>query len=119
MRIIHSKIMDGFGELARHKFYKSFRSHCGICDREIQVTPSVQKWLLEKKGLPVKMLRRGAVFCEACTRRRARIKYLRKNDNGKGIENGDGVQELEELSWQEACLEAESESLYENAHWPY
>lgn len=75
--IDHARIMDGFGELARFSHYIPFRTGCGVCGARILVTVAAQKYLLEVKGVPVKVLRSGrGAYCTACISRRVRMKAL-------------------------------------------
>lgn len=115
--INHNEIIDGFSELQDHKNYLSFNSYCGICDDKILVTPENQKYLLEEKKVPVKMLKRGALFCNSCSKRRARINYLRKGN--QFLEEKNGRANLNELEKEENELERMSKSLYLSAEWPY
>jgi hypothetical protein len=57
--IEHDKLIDGFAELTKHRHYLSFETFCGICDTPVTVSPKTQKYMLEVKAIPVKMLRRG------------------------------------------------------------
>ncbi len=86
--IDHTKIMDGFGQLSRSKYYQAFYTNCGICNEKTFVTAKTQKYILEVKIIPVKMLQRGAVFCKSCTKRRGRINYLKKGNKFLKVENG-------------------------------
>ena len=115
--INHANIIDGFSELHGIKHYISFSSYCGICDSEIFVSSMIQKFILEKNKVPVKFLKRGAVYCEECKDRRARINFLSKGDKWQVTENGKA--ELIELQNIENNLKSHSKGLYEKADWPY
>jgi hypothetical protein len=115
--IAHSKLIDGFAQLKEYTHYLPFASFCGLCDVEIWVSAAVQQHLLETKRVPVKMLMRGAVFCEGCTQRRARINFLRKNDHYHTIENG--LAELNRLLHEEREKSSSSAHRYHLAVWPY
>lgn len=115
--IDHSSIIDGFGELTEHKQYKPFNSYCGICDQNVYVTSAIQKYIVEINKVPVKMLRRGAIFCENCKTRRAKINYL-KNGN-KYLEVEEGKTELINLRKEEQEIKSQSKGLYESGEWPY
>jgi len=114
--IDHSRIMDGFQELARHASYVAFETFCGICDIAILATAFDQKHLLEAKGVPVKALRRGALFCRSCRTRRARIRELRKRTPRRDTEE---FVELRGLEAEEAEARRTAGRRYETARWPY
>ena len=113
----HSIIIDGFAELINYKNYQPFSSFCGICDDQIIVTSAVQKHLIETKKVPVKMLKRGAIFCTTCKERRARINYLRKGN--KFLEEENGRAELIDLEKEEQELKGNSTGLFSSSTWPY
>lgn len=115
--INHSSIIDGFGELHDSANYMPFDSYCGVCDKQIHVSPAAQKYLLEVKQIPVKFLKRGAIYCDECRDRRSRINYLRKGDKWLEVENG--KEELNQLQNEESRLEAGSSNRYLDAKWPY
>ncbi|MDF1699242.1 MAG: hypothetical protein P1U56_25530 [Saprospiraceae bacterium] len=115
--IEHDKIIDGFAELYHHKKYIEFHSNCGICSTKICVTPRTQKYVLEVKGVPVKMMKRGALFCENCRKRRARINYLKKGNKFIEVENGKA--ELKSLRDEEYNLKWSSGGNDKTYDWPY
>jgi len=115
--IEHGKVIDGFAELEKHSHYIAFDTFCGICDAPVSVSPELQKYLLEAKAIPVKMLRRGAVYCDKCRQRRSRINLLRSGDKWRMVQNG--KDELEDLLAEERNLKSRSNHLYEGAMWPY
>lgn len=115
--IKHTEIIDGFAELTNHKNYLPFSSFCGICDAKIDVTPADQKHVLEVKKVPVKMMKRGALLCEDCIKRRSRIKFLRKGNKFLEIENG--KVDLSELEKEENELKSNSKGRYNSIDWPY
>lgn len=115
--IEHNKLIDGFAELTKHRCYLSFDTFCGICDAAVTVSPRTQKYMLEVKSIPVKMLRRGAVYCVKCRQRRSRINWLKRGDRWRAERNG--KEELKDLLSEEQNLKNRSKRLYENAQWPY
>ena len=117
LRIDHSKLIDGFGNLEKHYRYISFETSCGICREKLIATPEMQKYLLEVKSVPVKTLHRGSVpFCEKCRDIRSRINQLNKN-GGYRKES----KEHKELEALKACEEKRRKrhSHSEIANWPY
>ena len=115
--IKHADIIDGFTELQDHINYLPFNSFCGICDGKIAVSPRDQKHVLEVKKVPVKMMRRGALLCENCIKRRGRINYLKKGN--KFIEEENGKTDLSKLESQEKELKWKSKGLFGSIDWPY
>ena len=115
--IEHARITDGFAELESHQYYRPLATYCGICDGPITVSALEQKYLLERGSVPVKRLRRGAVFCPECAKRRARIKALRSGDRWRTVPGG--KEELSQLTAEEARLQAQSVHRYLHAEWPY
>jgi hypothetical protein len=115
--INHSIIIDGFAELKTHINYLPFDSFCGICDKNMLVTAAVQKHVVEVRQVPVKMMKRGALFCESCSKRRGRINFL-KNGN-KFLEEENGKAELIDIEKEEKELQSQSKGLYSAADWPY
>jgi hypothetical protein len=115
--ISHHKLIDGFGELAASSVYLPFETFCGICDAPFVVHPRIQKYMLEVRQIPVKMLRRGAVFCLACRRRRSRLNWLRHHDRWRSTPGG--ADERDRLRSEENSALAQSRRLYETAPWPY
>jgi hypothetical protein len=73
--------------------------------------------MLEVNRVPVKMLQRGAVFCEPCRVRRSRIKALRKEHPQR--QGQSGVEELDRLEAEEADAQRGAGRKYEKASWPY
>jgi hypothetical protein len=115
--IDHPKITDGFNELTAHRVYRPIETFCGICDVPIVVSPLEQKYLLEAKGVPVKGLRAGAVFCQSCAARRSRINYLTRGDRWRQEPNG--ASELDNLRSAERDAQARSLRRFRQAEWPY
>jgi hypothetical protein len=115
--IYHDKVIDGFNELTTHENYLSFASNCGICDAPIVVSGKAQKYLLEVRGIPAKMLMRGVVFCGVCRKRRARINWLKSGDRWRTEPNGEA--QLAQLRSDEEQSRRSSHRLYEGAIWPY
>ncbi|MBK7908303.1 MAG: hypothetical protein IPJ78_17320 [Gemmatimonadetes bacterium] len=115
--IDHAKITDGFGQLVGFVAYLAFESFCGICDDPIEVSAAEQKFLLEVKQVPVKMLLRGATFCARCRTRRAKINQLAQGERWRTIE-GAG-EELERLRAEESALMLESRNRSPGTKWPY
>lgn len=115
--IDHRQLIDGFAELQHHVNYQAYRSFCGICDSQILVTAAIQKHLLEKKKIPVKFLRRGAVYCQTCKDRRVRINFLRKGDHFRAVEGG--LDELKRLQAEELEEERKSKQRFHSDEWPY
>lgn len=113
--IDHSAIMDGLSELTAYKNYKPFDTFCGICGAACHVTSREQKYILEVKGVPAKMLRRGAVFCDMCLERRVKIKGLRKHHHDKGDSAGKVL--LKKLIAEEDALKMQPKEIGSN--WPY
>jgi len=116
-KIEHDKIIDGFAELTHHTNYIEFHVNCGICSIKICATPEIQKYVLEVKGVPVKMMKRGALFCENCSKRRARINYLKKGNKFIEVENG--KTELKNLQDEENKFEWNSGASDKPYDWPY
>jgi len=117
VRIDHTKLIDGFGNLARHNRYISFNTYCGLCGVDLTATPEMQKYLLEVKQIPVKYLQRGSVpFCEECKDIRSRIKYL--NKNGAYRKESKEFKELASLKVRENARKKKP-SEAEAANWPY
>jgi len=116
-KIEHDKIIDGFAELNNHKDYIEFYANCGICSTAICVTPEIQKYVLEIKGVPVKMMKRGALFCDNCRKRRARINYLKKGNKFIEVENG--KIELKNLQEEERNVRWNSGANGNSYDWPY
>jgi hypothetical protein len=100
--IDHTKLIDGFEELTKHRYYLPFQTFCGICDRLFELSPRVQKYMLEVRGIPVKMLQRGAVYCVKCRRRRSRINYLKSGDKWRAAPGG--KEEMNDLIREERNL---------------
>jgi len=115
--IDHDRVMDGHGQLLGYTSYVAFETYCGICDAPFLLTAADQKRLLEKRGVPVKMLRRGAAFCAACAKRRGRINYLKRGQRFLEVEGG--REELAQLEAEERADRAGSSGRYESAAWPY
>lgn len=82
--IDHDVIIDPWGELRQHEHYVPYHGFCGICDTAFVVTPRIQKFLLEIKRIPVKMLTEGAAYCGSCARRRGRMKSLARAMSQRG-----------------------------------
>jgi hypothetical protein len=76
--IDHTKVCDGFAQLASSKFYRDRDATCGICGRDFILGALAQKEILEQNGVPVKFLDRGAAFCGTCLPIRRRIKALER-----------------------------------------
>lgn len=117
VQIDHARIVDGFGEMRAHSVYRPLRTYCGVCDSQVELSPATQKYMLEVVGVPVKMLRRGAVFCVPCRKRRSRITWLESGDRWRGCPEWQS--ELRLLRSEERTLKAQSERRYETAPWPY
>lgn len=83
VEIEHEKVIDGFGHLVGHKYYRAFPSTCSICGRSLVLSASDQKYLLEVKGVPVKLMQYAA-FCMQCRSHRARIKFLKRETGSRG-----------------------------------
>ena len=115
--IDHHRIVDGVGQLDGCVSYVPFDTYCGICDESCHVAPRMQKYILEENGVPVKSLQRGAVFCERCRARRARIHALRRGDGWRRVPGG--AEEVERLEREERDARAESRRRFEGAPWPY
>ena len=115
--IEHQKIIDGFGQLDGYVYYCPLDTHCGICDTPFTLAPRFQKYMLEVKGIPLKMLQGGAVYCTNCRRRRSRINWLRSGE--KWRTEADGEEELRRLQDEEQNLKARSQRRYQDAAWPY
>ncbi|MFO0570315.1 MAG: hypothetical protein U0263_32030 [Polyangiaceae bacterium] len=115
--IDHDKLIDGYGDLTAYTVYESFDTYCGICDAPTRVTAAEQKYLLEINGVPVKMLRGGAIYCRSCAERRARIKALKYIDGT--ATTSDVRKELALLRADEEHLRSRSERRYLNVSWPY
>ena len=116
--IDHSKIIDGFAELAGQVNYQLFDTFCGICSEETHVTPAVQKHLLEVKQLPVKFMHYGAIYCACCAKRRIHINFLRKKDRWHNIENGqEALQSL--LADEEQLKKTPGQRQPNSSDWPY
>jgi hypothetical protein len=115
--IDHGKLIDGFGELWGYATYRPFDTFCGICDAPVILTPGEQKYLLEVKRVPVKMLQRGAVYCASCRSRRARMNELKRIDGTKTAP--DVRAELAQLRSLEDDSRRLSHSRFERAAWPY
>jgi hypothetical protein len=113
--IDHNAIMDGLSELAKHKHYIPFDTFCGICGEACHVTSREQKYILEVRGVPAKMLRRGAVFCDACLERRVKIKGLRQHHHDKGDSAGKLL--LKKLIAEEDELKMRPREI--SGDWPY
>jgi hypothetical protein len=111
IRIDHAKVIDGHRELIGNH-YIGFDSHCR-CDQPIHISADTQRYLLEEKQIPVKMLMRGAVLCEDCRRRRARMAVLRD------LSTETAREELRKLEQEEDRIETTSNRKYERASWPY
>lgn len=117
IKIDHEKIIDGFAELDHHKKYIEFHIHCGVCSTKTYVSPEIQKYILEIKGVPVKMMKRGALFCETCRKRRARINYLKKGNKYLEVENG--KTDLKKLQDEENKIRRNSSRSIFTYDWPY
>ena len=115
--INHHKLIDGFGELDGAHTYVPFETFCGICDAPFVLHPRIQKYMLEVRQIPVKMLQRGAVFCLSCRRRRSRLNWLHRHDRWR--EAPGGAEERDRLRSEEYKARALSKRLYETAVWPY
>jgi hypothetical protein len=115
--INHHKLIDGFGELNGSRVYVPFATFCAICDAPFVLHPRIQKYMLEVRQIPVKMLRRGAVFCLECRRRRSRINWLHRHDRWRSITGGG--EERDRLRTAESNALAHSRRLYASAVWPY
>ncbi len=115
--IDHLRVTDGFGQLDGHLYYRPLRTYCGICDTPFTLMPRVQKYMLEVKGIPVKMLKSGAVYCVECRRRRSRINWLKSGDRWRSEPYGQEA--LRHLQDEEQKLEARSQHRYKDAPWPY
>lgn len=115
--ICHAQLIDGFGELKSHSRYLAFETFCAICDEPFTLHPGAQKYLLEVKQIPVKMLRRGAVFCVRCRKRRTRINWLHHHDRWRTVLNG--AEERARLREEERQLAETSRQRYVGAIWPY
>ena len=113
--IDHSAVIDGFGQLVNHVNYLPFETFCGLCDAPCHVTSRTQKHILETNRVPVKMLQRGAIYCERCRVRRTRINELRKADNYTRVVGG--KEELDELIAEEKRMQ--SKNRYLDGEWPY
>jgi hypothetical protein len=83
--------------------YVPFDSSCGMCGTVCHVTPKTQKYILEMNRVPVSAMLQGAVFCEECRARRARLKVLRRNDRWRQEPNG--AAELERLEGEERAVD--------------
>lgn len=115
--IEHAKLVDGFGQLTLSPVYVPFETFCGICDAPFVLAPRVQKYMLEVRQIPVKMLARGAVFCVECRRRRSRINWLHSHDRWRSVPNG--AEELQRLRSEEHDAHSRSKLRYQTAIWPY
>jgi hypothetical protein len=115
--ISHHKLIDGFGELSSSSVYGPYETFCGICDARCVLQPRIQKYMLEIQRVPVKMLRRGAVFCLHCRKRRSRLNWLHHHDRWRNVPNG--AEERDRLRAEERDAMALSKRRYENATWPY
>lgn len=115
--IDHAKLIDGFGELTSSPVYVPLETFCGICDAPFVLAPRVQKYMLEVRQIPVKMLQRGAVFCVACRRRRSRINWLHSHDRFRTVDGG--AEELARLRSDENQAQLYSKRRYQTALWPY
>ena len=115
--IDHKKVTDGFSQLRGREVYVPLSTFCGVCDDPIELTPREQKYLLEVKGVPVKMLQRGAAFCQRCAKRRARINYLAREERWR--QEPDGKAELEQLRMEERANMLHSRERFRGAKWPY
>lgn len=115
--IDHARIVDSQAQLVGFPNYVPFDTYCGICDSKCHVTPRTQKYILEVRRVPVSALRQGAVFCESCRARRARIQALRRNDRWRTVE--DGASELSRLEAEEAVARQNSKAQYTVGNWPY
>jgi hypothetical protein len=76
--IDHSKLCDGFAQLAFSKFYRDRDATCGVCRADFLLDARAQKEILERNGVPLKMLDRGAAFCPSCLPRRRRLNELNR-----------------------------------------
>lgn len=66
VRIDHGRIIDGFGELSEQVTYEAYEAQCGLCDARFVFSPQAQKYVHEVRGIPIKMARRGAAYCQRC-----------------------------------------------------
>lgn len=115
--IDHGRVADGFNQLRGHSVYVEFPTFCGVCDEAITLTAKEQKYLLELKGVPVKMLLRGAAFCPTCIARRRRINFLAKGDRWRDEPNGQ--EQLASLRMEEQTLTLTGRHRSPGTAWPY
>ena len=119
MQIDHTKITDSSGDFVNIIEYIDFTTNCGICGVEFLLTSAAQKYILEVRRVPVKLLRKGAAFCDECTSRRSKINSLKRAEKWRTLPHG--KEELHRLLQEELALE-----LRESHHkpdreypWPY
>lgn len=115
--IDHSVIIDGFAELAQHNQYLPFDTPCGICGLACHVSSRQQKYILEVNRVPVKMLVRGAVFCEGCLERRVALKELRKGRHDHDKATAKAL--IEKYLAEEEKLKRQARPLSASTNWPY
>ena len=94
-----------------------FDTFCGICDSPMLLSTQEQKYILEVKRVPVKMLLCGAAYCPECRQRRSRINYLRRKQQWRQVVNGE--EELRRLRQEEKELQQRSRRRYADVNWPY
>jgi hypothetical protein len=116
-RYYHDKLIDGLVNWRSITAYLPFDTFCGVCDKPFSLSPRTQKYMLEVKSIPVKMLRRGAVYCVKCRRRRSRINWLKSADKWRTEPHG--KEELNDLLEEERNLKSRSRHRYKIATWPY
>ena len=70
IKIDHTKVIDGFGELAGRHTYEPREVRCGLCGKPFVFSTKAQKYVHEVRGVPYKRADSGAAYCATCLPRR-------------------------------------------------